>query len=78
LWVDNQAEETTRFYTSIFRNSKLGRISCYGKAGFEIHGKLEETFMTLEFEIDGQAFMPSTSLTFAAELGMDGPSSSPF
>jgi predicted 3-demethylubiquinone-9 3-methyltransferase (glyoxalase superfamily) len=56
LWFDNQAEEAARFYTSIFRNSRIGRIARYGKAGFEIHGRPEASVMTVEFEIDGQAF----------------------
>ena len=56
LWFDNQAEEAANFYTSIFRNSKIGRITRYGKEGYEIHRRLEGTVMTVEFEIDGQAF----------------------
>ncbi len=56
LWFDNQAEEAAHFYTSIFKNSKLGRITHYGKAGQEIHGRPEGAVMTVEFEIDGQAF----------------------
>ncbi len=56
LWFDHQAEEAAGFYTSIFKNSKIGRISRYGKEGFEIHGRPEGTVMTVEFEIDGQTF----------------------
>jgi len=56
LWFDSQAEEAARFYTSVFKNSKIGRISRYGKEGFEVHGKPEGTVLTVEFEIDGQAF----------------------
>jgi predicted 3-demethylubiquinone-9 3-methyltransferase (glyoxalase superfamily) len=56
LWFDNQAEEAANFYTSIFKNSKIGRIARYGKEGYEIHGRSEGTVMTVEFEIDGQAF----------------------
>jgi len=26
LWSDHQAEEAAKFYTSIFKNSKVGRI----------------------------------------------------
>jgi predicted 3-demethylubiquinone-9 3-methyltransferase (glyoxalase superfamily) len=33
LWFDNQAEEAARFYTSVFKNSRLGSISRYGDAG---------------------------------------------
>jgi predicted 3-demethylubiquinone-9 3-methyltransferase (glyoxalase superfamily) len=56
LWFDNQAEEAARFYTSIFKNSRIGRIARYGKAGFEIHGRPDGTVMTVEFEINGQTF----------------------
>jgi len=56
LWFDHQAEEAARFYTSVFRNSRIGRISRYGKEGFEIHGQPEGTVLTVEFEINGQAF----------------------
>jgi predicted 3-demethylubiquinone-9 3-methyltransferase (glyoxalase superfamily) len=56
LWFDNQAEEAARFYTSIFKNSRIGRIARYGKAGFEIHGRPEGSVMTVEFEINGQTF----------------------
>jgi predicted 3-demethylubiquinone-9 3-methyltransferase (glyoxalase superfamily) len=56
LWFDSQAEEAAHFYTSIFKNSRIGRISRYGKEGYEIHGKPEGTVMTVEFEIDGQTF----------------------
>ncbi len=56
LWFDSQAEEAARFYTSIFRNSKIGRITRFGREGFEIHRRPEGSVMTVEFEIDGQAF----------------------
>lgn len=56
LWFDNQAEEAAQFYTSIFRNSRIGRISRYGKEGHEIHGRPEGSVLTVEFEINGQTF----------------------
>jgi predicted 3-demethylubiquinone-9 3-methyltransferase (glyoxalase superfamily) len=56
LWFDDQAEEAAKFYTGIFKSSKLGRISRYGEAGREIHGRTPGTVMTVEFELDGQAF----------------------
>ncbi len=56
LWFDNQAKEAAEFYTSIFRNSKIGTISHYGEAGQEVHGKPPGTVMTVAFELDGQAF----------------------
>lgn len=56
LWFDNQAEEAARFYTGIFKNSKIGTISRYGEAGREVHGRPPGTVMTVEFELNGQPF----------------------
>jgi len=56
LWFDHQAEEAAAFYTAIFTNSRIGRVTRYGKEGFEIHGRPEGSAMTVEFELDGQAF----------------------
>src|SRR4051794_28464360 len=33
LWFDTDGEEAARFYTSVFPNSKLGKITRYGSAG---------------------------------------------
>lgn len=57
LWFDSNAEEAVSFYTSTFKNSKIGKISRYGEAGFEIHRKLAGTVMTIEFELNGQMFV---------------------
>lgn len=38
LWFDNQAEKAVNFYLSIFNNSKIGIISRYSDAGYEVHG----------------------------------------
>ncbi|MDP9310186.1 MAG: VOC family protein, partial [Chloroflexota bacterium] len=56
LWFATQAEAAARFYTGIFRNSRIGRITRYGAAGFEAHGKPVGTVLTMDFELDGQAF----------------------
>jgi len=56
LWFDNQAEEAALFYTSIFKHSRILKMTRYGKEGFEIHGRPEGSVMTVEFEINGQAF----------------------
>jgi len=52
LWFDNQAEEAVNFYTSIFKNSKIGSTSRYGEAGPRQVGSV----MVMEFEIEGQIF----------------------
>jgi predicted 3-demethylubiquinone-9 3-methyltransferase (glyoxalase superfamily) len=56
LWFDNQAEDAARFYTEIFKNSRISRITRYGKAGFEAHHRPAGSVMTVSFELDGQAF----------------------
>ena len=53
LWFDTQAEEAMKFYTSIFKNSKVGRITQYGDAGPGPKG----TAMSVTFELEGQEFM---------------------
>jgi predicted 3-demethylubiquinone-9 3-methyltransferase (glyoxalase superfamily) len=57
LWFDDQGEEAAKFYTSIFKDSKIGDVTRYGKEGYEIHGREEGTVMTVEFEIEGQKFL---------------------
>ena len=56
LWFDSNAEEAVEFYTSIFKNSKIGNVSRYGEAGHEIHGKPAGSVLTIEFELNGQQF----------------------
>ncbi len=56
LWFDNQAEEAAKFYTGIFKNSKIVKIARYGEVGQKIHGKPPGTVMTVAFELDGQSF----------------------
>jgi predicted 3-demethylubiquinone-9 3-methyltransferase (glyoxalase superfamily) len=53
LWFDGKAEEAAIFYTSIFKNSKIGRITRYGEAGPGPNG----TAMSATFQLEGQEFM---------------------
>lgn len=57
LWFDTNAEEAVSFYTSVFRNSRTGNISHYGKEGFEVHGMPEGTVLTIEFYLEDQKFV---------------------
>jgi len=57
LWFDKEAEDAAKFYTSIFKNSKVGNVSRYGKEGFEIHKMPEGVAMTVEFTLEGQKFV---------------------
>ena len=56
LWIDHQAEEAARFYTGVFKNSRLVSISHYGEAGREVHGQPAGKVLTVAFELDGQPF----------------------
>jgi predicted 3-demethylubiquinone-9 3-methyltransferase (glyoxalase superfamily) len=49
LWFDANAEEAMKFYTSIFKNSKVGEIRRYGDP--------KGSVMTAKFQIEGQDFM---------------------
>jgi predicted 3-demethylubiquinone-9 3-methyltransferase (glyoxalase superfamily) len=57
LWFNNQAEEAAKFYTSIFRNSKIGNIARYGKEGEKVAGRPAGSVMTVEFQLEGQDFV---------------------
>jgi len=53
LWFDTQAEDAVNLYTSIFKNSKIGSIARYGKAGPGPEGSV----MTAVFELEGIQFI---------------------
>lgn len=57
LWFDSQAEEAAKFYTSVFKDSEIGRISRYDKEGFEYHGKPEGSVMTVDFRLKRMHFI---------------------
>ena len=56
LWFDGEAEDAARFYTGIFRNSKITSITRYGEAGREVHGQPAGKVLTVAFELDGQPY----------------------
>jgi len=57
LWFDDKAEEAVKFYTSIFKHSKVGRIARYGEAGAKVSGRPKGSVMTVTFEIERREFM---------------------
>jgi predicted 3-demethylubiquinone-9 3-methyltransferase (glyoxalase superfamily) len=76
LWFDNQAEEAAKFYTSIFRNSKIVRESRYTEAAADMTGARAGSVMTVEFELNGQTFYalnggPSFKFNEAISLQVD-------
>ena len=53
LWFDTEGEAAANYYTSIFADSKIGRITRYTEAGPRPAG----TVVTVEFELNGQKFL---------------------
>ena len=53
LWFDGQAEDAANHYTSIFENSKLGKVGRYTEAGPGPAGSV----LAVEFELNGQKFV---------------------
>lgn len=53
LWFNNEAEEAVQFYTSIFKNSKIGSVSRHTEAGPGPAGSV----MVASFQLDGQDFI---------------------
>ncbi len=52
LWFDSNAEEAMNFYVSIFKNSKVLKVTRYGEAGPGPKG----TVMSATFQLKGQDF----------------------
>jgi len=53
LWFDHEGEEAANFYTSVFKDSRMGSVSRYNEAGPRPAG----TAITVEFELNGQKFV---------------------
>ena len=57
LWFDGNAEEAANFYTSIFKNAKIGSISRYSEDGAKVAGRPKGSAMVVTFQLSGQEFM---------------------
>ena len=53
LWFNDQAEEAAAFYTSIFPNSRIGKVVRHGKQGPGPAGSA----MVVEFQLEGLWFV---------------------
>jgi predicted 3-demethylubiquinone-9 3-methyltransferase (glyoxalase superfamily) len=53
LWFDGKAEEAMNFYTSIFKNSRIGSVTRYGEEGPGPKGAV----MSATFQLNGQEFI---------------------
>lgn len=72
LWFDTQAEQAANFYISVFKNSKISKITRYGDAG----PGPKDSVMTVEFSLDGQPFIalnggPHFKFTEAVSFSVD-------
>src|SRR5262249_32524009 len=52
LWFDGKAEEAAQFYTSIFKDSKITKVTRCGGAGPGPKGSV----MSVVFQLEGQEF----------------------
>jgi predicted 3-demethylubiquinone-9 3-methyltransferase (glyoxalase superfamily) len=57
LWFDDNAEAAVKFYTSIFKNSKVTAVTHYGDAGSKASGRPKGSVLTIAFQLDGQDFL---------------------
>jgi predicted 3-demethylubiquinone-9 3-methyltransferase (glyoxalase superfamily) len=57
LWFDGQAEAAAKFYTSVFKQSRILNIARYGAASEKPSGKPRGSVMTVAFELAGQKFI---------------------
>ncbi len=57
LWFDSNAEEAVNFYVSVFKNSKVGKVTHYNEASSQAAGRPAGSVMTMEFQLEGQNFV---------------------
>ncbi|HSQ55086.1 MAG TPA: VOC family protein, partial [Gemmata sp.] len=53
LWFDTDVEEVAKFYTSIFKNSKINKVTRFEDTG----PNRNETIQVVEFELDGKSLI---------------------
>jgi predicted 3-demethylubiquinone-9 3-methyltransferase (glyoxalase superfamily) len=57
LWFDTEAEEAAKFYVSIFKNSKIDKITRYPEEAAKKIGCEPGSVLTVEFTLDGEKFV---------------------
>ena len=57
LWFDSRAEEAATFYTSIFKDSKIGSVSRYSEAAAKMTGRPVGSAFVVTFQLAGQNFL---------------------
>jgi predicted 3-demethylubiquinone-9 3-methyltransferase (glyoxalase superfamily) len=76
LWFDDKAEEAANFYASIFKNSKVGKITRYDEEAAKTTSRPANSVMTIEFDLEGQQFValnggPMFKFTEAISFSVD-------
>ncbi len=56
LWFADEAEDAAKFYTGIFKNSRITLVTRYSEAGREQHRRPPGSAMVVAFELDGHKF----------------------
>jgi len=56
LWFNGDAEQAAKFYTSIFKKSKMHAVTRYPESAAKCTGQRKGSVMTVEFDIEGQRF----------------------
>jgi len=57
LWFDDRAEQAAEFYVSVFKNSKIDKITRYPEKAAGRIGREPGSVMTVEFTLDGVQFV---------------------
>jgi predicted 3-demethylubiquinone-9 3-methyltransferase (glyoxalase superfamily) len=57
LWFDSNTEEAVSFYTSVFKNSKVGKTAYYDEAAAKVSGQKAGSVLTVEFQLEGYDFL---------------------
>ena len=57
LWFEDQAEEAAKFYTAVFKHSKMLGVTRYGEAGAQASGRPKGSVMTASFQLQGHEFL---------------------
>ena len=57
LWFNDNAEEAVKFYTSIFKDSKIGSMARYDDEAAKVSGRPKGSLMTASFQLNGQEFI---------------------
>jgi predicted 3-demethylubiquinone-9 3-methyltransferase (glyoxalase superfamily) len=57
LWFNGNAEEAVRFYSKVFKDSKVGKTTYFSEATSEVSGQPEGSVLTIEFSLNGNKFL---------------------